>query len=162
MHADRDGSILVIMDDESRYTGGLEGYPSHAPEGRPGPRGRRRAVTVGLWVTAVLVAGGLVAGAAVGILYAFNPVGDEWVCSDGETPAGVEGAYSQCFRDGSTLPAGFTWDPLGNRPMPYNCDKRGWVRIERAVATSAGADVERDCVRKGTTLPGGWRVARDD
>lgn len=150
------------MSDESRYTGGLEGYPSHPPEGRPQRSGRSRALRFGIWATAALVACGLVAGAAVGILSAFNPMGDEWICSEGEAPAGADGFYNRCFPEGSTLPAGVTWDPFGNRPMPYNCDKRGWVRIERTVSSAAGSDVEKDCVREGTDLPGAWRPAKED
>lgn len=150
------------MNDESRYTGGIEGYPSPPPDGRAPQGGRSRALRVGIWITAALVASGLVAGAAVGILTAFNPMGDEWVCSDGEAPAGSDGFYNRCFPEGSTLPAGVTWDPFGNRPMPSNCDKDSWMPIERPVSTAAGSDIERDCVRKGTDLPGAWRLAQED
>ncbi len=90
---------------------------------------------------------------------AVNPMGDEWVCSDGEAPAGVPGHYNACYREGSMLPAGLTWDPFGNRPMPENCDKDGWVAIERTVRHRAGSDVEHDCVREGTELPGHWHPA---
>ena len=57
---------------------------------------------------------------------------------------------------------GYEWDPFGNRPMPYNCDKDGWVHIERPLRSKGGSDVEQDCVREGTELPGRWHTADED
>jgi hypothetical protein len=75
------------------------------------------------------------------------PVVDEWRCSMGEAPAEFRGGGSDCFVDGSTLPAGATWDPLGNRP--YSCDgRRGWTVIHRGQ--------EGDCLRDSRKLPAGW------
>ena len=42
--------------------------------------------------------------------------------------------------------------------MPYNCDKDGWVPIERTVSRRGVTDVEQDCVREGTELPGRWHA----
>jgi hypothetical protein len=93
------------------------------------------------------------------VLYAVNPMGDEWVCSEGEAPAGPKGRYNNCYDEGSELPKGAEWDPFGNRPMPFNCDKDGWVLIERDVRRGGSAAVEQDCVDEGTDLPGRWRIA---
>jgi hypothetical protein len=117
------------------------------------------AVKVALSIAGVLVTAALVVGAGLGILFSFNPMGDEWVCSDGEAPAGADGFYNDCYDEGSTLPPGLAWDPFGNRPMPYNCDKDGWVLIERTVTRRGVLDDEQDCVREGTDLPGRWQVA---
>lgn len=117
--------------------------------------GRTRSVLVVVaWVSAcVVVAGALAVGGLVALLYLANPVGDEWACSQGESPAGRNGLYSQCFEDGSDLPAGFTWDPLGNRPLANNCDRRGWELAEQTVVTDGVAEVQQECVRNGTDLP---------
>ena len=89
-------------------------------------------------------------------LSAVNPMGDEWHCSDGEAPAGKPPSYSGCYDTDKPLPRGLQWDPWGNRPMPYNCDKDGWMLIERIPRGGQPADVEEDCVREGTELPGRW------
>jgi hypothetical protein len=112
-------------------------------------------------VAGVLAACGVLVAGGFGVLYAFNPVGDEWVCSEGEAPAGPRGRYNSCYDKGSELPRGAQWDPFGNRPMPYNCDKDGWVLIERDLRAPGSADTEQDCVREGTDLPGRWRVASE-
>jgi hypothetical protein len=123
-------------------------------------QGRRgTAVTVGLLVAGVVAACGVLAAGGFAVLYAFNPMGDEWVCSEGEAPAGPPGRYNNCYDEGAKLPDGAQWDPFGNRPMPSNCDKDGWVQIERPVKRGGGAGVEQDCVREGTDLPGRWRPA---
>lgn len=36
-------------------------------------------------------------------------------CSFGQAPATNPDVTSRCFKSGSTLPAGYTWDPGGNR-----------------------------------------------
>ena len=108
-----------------------------------------------LWTPRLLVPLLVIGGVALiplvvlGFLYAVDPMGDEWQCSDGEAPAG-----NACYRLDEPLPAGVHWDPLGNRPMPYNCDKDGWVPIAR---TAKDGDVVKDCVREGTDLPARWR-----
>jgi hypothetical protein len=142
------------MDDTSR-TDQLPSYPSRAPSHDVRPPGRRTFYAVVLGVVALAAVVGVTGVLGVGLLKAFDPMGDEWQCSDGETPAGRAGAYDQCFRDDATLPAGYQWDPFGNRPMSYNCDKDGWEQIAR---TARGGAVVEDCVREGTDLPDGWRV----
>ena len=120
-------------------------YPRPGPEGVPEPTGWR------LWAPRLLVpllvlgALALVPLVVLGFLYAVNPMGDEWQCSEGEAPAG-----NACYRLDQPLPAGVRWDPLGNRPMPYNCDKDGWTRIQRD-----GSD-EQDCLNDDLPLPTGW------
>jgi hypothetical protein len=126
-------------------------------------QGRRgTAATVGLLVAGVVATCGLLLAGGFAVLYAFNPVGDEWVCSEGEAPAGPKGRYNSCFETGAPLPEGAEWDPFGNRPMPGNCDKDGWVRIERHAARGDSTEMEEDCVREGTDLPGRWRVASEE
>jgi hypothetical protein len=123
-------------------------YPRPGPEGTPDPTGWR------LWtrrlLIPVIILGGLALIPAVGLalLWAFNPVGDEWQCSDGEAPAG-----NACYRTDQPLPAGLHWDPLGNRPMPYNCDKDGWTPIER------DGSADRDCLNNDLPMPTGWHEA---
>lgn len=51
------------------------------------------------------------------VLWAFNPVGDEWDCSPGEFPATNEAGGSSCFENGSELPTGWRADPQGNQPI---------------------------------------------
>lgn len=146
------------MKNEPRHTDDDQAYPHQPQEGRPEPRGRMRPVTIAaLTLAGILTAGALVVGAGVGILYAVNPVADEWICSEGEAPAG-----NGCYAEGSTLPAGVTWDPFGNRPMAYNCHKDGWIQIERSVTRRGARDVEQDCVREGTELPGRWHTVQAD
>ena len=62
---------------------------------------------------------------------------------------------SACFAEGAELPKGCRWDPLGNRPLSYNCDKDGWVEIEQV----RGHDT--DCMAEGTRMPDGWRAVPD-
>jgi hypothetical protein len=122
-------------------------YPRRGDEGPPEPSRRRRWVLRAL--VAVLILVGIAAVPALGLafLYAVNPVGDEWVCSRGEAPAG-----NACYPRDATLPAGVTWDPLGNRPMPYNCDKDGWTRIARDRGD------EQDCLNDNLAVPVGWHA----
>ncbi len=107
-------------------------------------RARRTKITL-IVVAAVIGGLGLMVGLGFAFLYAVNPVGDEWVCSQGEAPAG-----SACYPTEGPLPSGLSWDPLGNRPMSYNCDKRGWTLIE-----GPGTD-DRDCLNKHLGVPPGW------
>jgi hypothetical protein len=123
-------------------------YPRPGPEGVPEPTGWRR------WsdrlLVPVLILGGAATVAVLGLtlLYGLNPMGDEWVCSDGEAPAG-----NACYRLDQPLPAGLHWDPLGNRPMPYNCHKDGWTPIEHD-----RRDVQ-DCLNDDLPMPAGWHEA---
>ncbi|MCW2817084.1 MAG: hypothetical protein JWN84_4539 [Nocardioides sp.] len=132
------------------HPSGIGAYPAR-PSDRPRNRTRRsrRMIAAACVAGAVLLAG-VVVGAGAAVLHAFNPVGDEWVCSQGEAPAG-----NSCYPEGAELPPGVTWDPLGNRPMSYNCDKDGWVQIARDVVEGS------DCMREGTAVPKGWHIASD-
>ena len=123
-------------------------YPRQGDEGVPDPSRRRR--WLGRSLVALLVVVGIAALPALwfAFLYAVNPMGDEWVCSEGEAPAG-----SSCYERDATLPAGVSWDPLGNRPMSYNCDKDGWSLITRD-----GSD-EQDCLNDHLPVPVGWHLA---
>ena len=106
---------------------------------------------------------GLVLGAAVVValgtltLYAFNPLADEYVCSEGEVPGGPApvrpGQGNACYIPGE-LPKGFEADPLGNRPMSYNCDKAGYRLIEQEPAIGDG-----ECIADETPIPSGWVVS---
>lgn len=112
---------------------------------------------VGGVIAIVLVVGGLVGGYTA-LLYAFNPVGDEWHCMEGQAPAGRDGFYNECFGTDRELPDGYTWDPYGNRPMAYNCDKDGWILVARPYTRRGVTEYERDCVREGIELPRRWRM----
>lgn len=63
-----------------------------------------------------LAAVGFVALLAVFILSG-GPLANEMACSEGEAPANDAHGGSACFKDGSELPSGYTWDPRGNYPM---------------------------------------------
>ena len=105
----------------------------------------------------VLGVGLAVAGGYTLLLYAFNPVADEWQCSEGEAPADHRSGGAACFAEGSELPKGYRWDPLGNRPMGYNCDKRGWVEIEQVRSSPATPTAWPRAPR----CPSGWRAVPD-
>jgi hypothetical protein len=80
-------------------------------------------------------------------IYMGVPLIDEWHCSKGDAPVEFQDGGRICLAEGSALPAGATWDPLGNRP--YSCDgRRGWTVIHRGPAD--------DCLRDGLELPEGW------
>ena len=137
-------------------------YPRQPHEGIPDPSRRSRTLRITLTAVGVLAALGLVVAAGFGLLWAVNPMGDEWHCSDGEAPAGKSPSYSGCYDTDKPLPRGLQWDPWGNRPMSYNCDKDGWMLIERIPRGGRPADVEEDCVREGTELPGRWHPVDED
>ena len=140
----------------------LQPYPRQPHEGVPEPTRRRTVIRTAAAVVGLLAGLGLVVGTGFLLLWAANPMGDEWICSDGEAPAGKPGHYNICYVTGEALPRGVEWDPWGNRPMPYNCDKDGWVQIERTPREGQSADVDEDCVREGTELPGRWHVVDED
>lgn len=107
------------------------------------------------WIGCGLAAGALL---VVGLFRWFEAgLFDEWVCSQGEAPAGVGGRYNFCFDVNEQLPPKYEWDPLGNRPMAYNCDKRGFRLVEH---TMRGESVQ-ECVRDEIGLPRGWRLPQD-
>jgi hypothetical protein len=122
-------------------------YPRPGDEGVPEPTGWRRWLRAAVAPVLILATMLTVAALGLGFLWAMNPMGDEWVCSDGEAPAG-----NSCYRIGATLPAGVHWDPLGNRPMPYNCDKDGWTLIQH------GRRDQRDCLDDDLPMPPGWHA----
>jgi hypothetical protein len=140
------------MSNEPRLTDGLNAYPRRDQERGQRQSGRSRAGKAVLVAAGPAAGCGLVMTAGVAVLYGFNPMGDEWVCSDGEAPAGAHGNDNACYVLGEELPPRVSWDPFGNRPMPYNCDKDGWVLIERAANRRGGSDDRQDCVREGTVL----------
>lgn len=105
---------------------------------------RRKATLIAWFAIPVLVVAAL-------LLYRFvylgEPLLDEWQCSDGEAPFELDGGGSACLPEGADLPAGATWDPLGNRP--FFCDgRRGWTVIHNG-------EIE-DCLREGLEMPDGW------
>ncbi|WP_232676858.1 hypothetical protein [Nocardioides sp. R-C-SC26] len=99
---------------------------------------------------------GLMIGVAAGFLASAAMRGeltfyDEWVCSRDEAPATTSDGGYFCAPLTASLPAGATWDPLGNRP--YDCSGRdGWVVIERRQSG------EIECFRDYTPLPPGWQL----
>ena len=121
---------------------------------RPGPFGVLRVAGRRPWALIALIPllalGGLAVVVALGygLLWAVNPVGDEWVCSKGEVPTD-----SGCYPQDEPIPDGVVADPLGNRPMAYNCDKSGWTLIEHDRRD------QRDCLNDRLPLPDGWHVA---
>jgi hypothetical protein len=123
-------------------------YPRHGPEGVPEPTGWRRWALGALIPLLILGGSGGVVVFVFALLYSLNPMGDEWVCSDGEAPAG-----NACYPVDETLPAGVRWDPLGNRPMPYNCNKDGWTPIEHDRRD------EKECLNDELPMPAGWHEA---
>ena len=80
-------------------------------------------------------------------VYLGTPLWDEWYCSKGEAPVKFQDGGGTCLPEGSKLPPGAAWDPLGNRP--FSCDgRRGWTVIHR--------DDAKDCLRDGLEIPEGW------
>lgn len=113
---------------------------------------KRRRAAVALDVT--LAVAGLLGLGTVAVLYAFNPVSDEWHCVDGKAPARHRAGGGDCFRQGSQLPEGWRWERWGNRPMVYSCDQDDWIEIVHRNGN------HQDCVREGTDLPPAWRPVR--
>lgn len=124
-------------------------YPRQVNGGAPEPSKWRRWADRSL--VTLLIIGGFAAVPALGyaLLQGLNPMGDEWVCSEGEAPAS-----DGCHRTDEDLPAGVQWDPLGNRPMPYNCDKDGWTLIEHDRREI------QDCLSVHLPVPVGWHEVK--
>ena len=128
-------------------------YPRQGEEGRPEPTGWRVWLGQALIPVGVLLGVATLAALGIGFLKAVDPTGDEWQCSPGEVPTLDGAGGGQCIEPGQPLPPGNHLDPLGNRPMPYNCDKDGWTPIEN----SRG---ERDCLNDDLPMPAGWSPVR--
>jgi hypothetical protein len=109
------------------------------------PRARRRTIIIASAVLfPVLIAVGFL---VYQFVYIGAPLWDEWRCSKGEAPVEFHDGGTGCMSKGRNLPAGASWDPLGNRP--FSCDgRRGWAVIHR------GDD--EDCLRDGLRMPDGW------
>lgn len=124
---------------------------------RPSPPVSRRK-KLKPWEKALICASVLTSLALAALLgfrvltYYTGPLYDEWHCGQGEAPAVQKEGGSACYPEGAKLPAGYTWDPLGNRP--FSCDRRhGWEPIEHQRTG------ERDCMRRTDPLalpPRGW------
>ncbi|NPC95926.1 hypothetical protein [Nocardioides sp. zg-DK7169] len=113
------------------------------------PRARALPILGGL---AVLAVGGFAAYLAI----SGTPLIDEWQCGDGEAPVlRDDGPGSFCEEEGSELPAGTHWDPLGNRPLTCE-DRWGWVQV---VPSGAASDADPDCFPDDRELPTGWQLA---
>ncbi|MGB0098740.1 MAG: hypothetical protein WBP61_00535 [Nocardioides sp.] len=119
------------------------------PQGTPEPTGRRRWSLYLLIPVLALAGVTALVGVGLAFLHAIDPMGDEWVCSEGEVPAG-----RSCYPEGQPLPAGVSADPLGNRPMAYNCDKDGWTPIEHDTRD------RRDCLNDDLPMPSGWHAVQ--
>ncbi len=83
-----------------------------------------------------------------------KPFLDEWQCSEGELPADNVDGGRACFPEGATLPRGWAWDPLGNRPLECS-DRWGWTEVVKT-----GQDIAHgtDCLREGRPLPDGYEA----
>jgi hypothetical protein len=80
---------------------------------------------------------------------------DEWECSRGEAPYFNKHGGEACAPEGSRLPAGARWDPLGNRP--FDCtDRDGWVLIE---GTNHYGSWQAVCHPAGRPIPHGWHLS---
>ena len=127
--------------------------PATVPERKRSRRGLLQShLRLAALVAGVLVGGVLISFVfrlvAIGYLFLSGvPVMDEWQCSKGQAPAVNSIGGRNCFPEGATLPAEYTWDSLGNRP--FSCDgRRGWTVIYR--------NQETDCLRDGIEMPDGW------
>ncbi|TWG91045.1 hypothetical protein L615_008400000040 [Nocardioides sp. J9] len=115
-----------------------------------------RTRTIVLIVLAVLAVPVLLVGAVVGyFVVSGTPFWDEWQCSEGEAPYHFADGGTACAAEGSELPEGAQWDPLGNRPFECH-DRWGWTEIERIGAEDEGTD----CLKEGRPVPDGWREVR--
>lgn len=112
----------------------------------------RKAVV--LVAAAAVVCTAAIAILLVGVLWVFNPLADEWQCSEGEAPVETADGGSYCAAVDATLPSGDSWHPLGNRPMGYNCDKDGWVSVEDL----RGREPRPDCMSLHQPVPDGFRL----
>ena len=76
-----------------------------------------QAQLVKICATILATAALLVGLAAFVLLYAANPLYDEWSCSPGQYPVSFSDGGSTCIPNGETPPPGATPDPAGNRPL---------------------------------------------
>ena len=109
---------------------------------------------VAVSVVSLLFVAVAIAGLAFVALWMFNPLGDEWQCSEGEAPVEYADGGSNCVAVDGTLPEGGTWHPLGNRPMSYNCGNDGWAPVEDL----RGPEVLDDCISIYQPVPEGFRL----
>ena len=65
-------------------------------------------------LTAAAVAALVVVGLLAYFILSGGPLANEMACSEGEAPANNDEGGSACFKEGSELPSGYTWDPRGN------------------------------------------------
>ena len=98
-----------------------------------------------------------IGGVAAYYVVSGTPLMDEWQCSDGEAPYVYPEGGRACAPEGSSLPAGATWDPFGNRPFECH-DRWGWVEV---IPVEDDGENPTDCVRKGDRIPTGWRAVED-
>lgn len=126
-------------------------YPRPGAEGVPEPTGWRVWLPLALIPVGILVGVATIAVLGLALLKAVDPMGDEWVCSPGERPTLDGAGGGQCLKPGQPLPPGNHLDPLGNRPMPYNCDKAGWTQIENRRGV-------QDCLNDDLPMPAGWHA----
>ena len=70
-----------------------------------------------IFATLLATAAMLAALAAFVLLYAANPLWDEWTCSPGQFPVSFADGGSTCIPNGELSPPGATPDPAGNRPL---------------------------------------------
>lgn len=73
-----------------------------------------------VWVTPVVgiaAVAALMMAALAAFILSGGPLANEWVCSQGYAPANNRAGGSACFKEGSDLPPGYTWDPAGNHPL---------------------------------------------
>lgn len=121
-----------------------------------------RSVALGV-VLGVLLTAGVVVGGGFLLLNAFNPLADEYQCSQGEVPVGPapvapgEGTAG-CFQP-DAIPRGMEADPFGNRPLSSNCDKDAYRLVTRT--EGRGADNLEDCISVDTEIPSGWGLSAD-
>ncbi len=95
-----------------------------------------------------------VAGVFVHLWLSGTPLIDEWQCADGEAPVLFADGGSWCQDEGSELPEGGRWDPLGNRPLVCH-DRWGWIEVEAFEPNPDRRDT--DCVPDDRPIPEGYR-----
>lgn len=69
----------------------------------------KKNLIIGAAVAAVVLIGVTITFILMG-----GPLANEMACSAGEAPANNAEGGSACFKEGSDLPSGYTWDSRGN------------------------------------------------